>query len=379
MNSRIDNFIIREADGVRTANSLVLGRGFGITRTAGGLPELTGLAGEALLMPSGGDDTAAIRAALDGTSGVRLGPGGFTVTGTITLAEGQRVTGAGPEHTYVLPDHPDAVFSLANKTALESLSIIGPNTPSPGSVGVVSSIAEDVRLHRLRVDTIHQGIQLGGARRVEISQVSVYSTQAGAVSVSGGEQVVITGLAVDGSGGAGLALSSLDSMNVLGATLRNCQTGLSLFSGSDHSIQGIRIATCTHGVTLNTLGSLEMSGVQVAECGTGYLCQGVSEMTIDGCSVLYGRQSPLVLTNCKNVTVSGFLCDLTQSLGLPSTPHVKVDGGSTLVVFTSIRRFNAAIPPTIEVDVAGAGGRVLFLQHDFDPARINSGGNFAAL
>jgi hypothetical protein len=31
------------------------------------------------------------------------------------------------------------------------------------------------------------------------------------------------------------------------------------------------------------------------------------------------------------------------------------------------------------VDVSAAGGRVLFAQHNFDPARINSGGNFAAV
>ncbi|HLL47047.1 MAG TPA: hypothetical protein VK399_10055 [Longimicrobiaceae bacterium] len=42
MSRRVDNFIIRDADGVRTANSLVLGRGFQVADTAGGLPELAG-------------------------------------------------------------------------------------------------------------------------------------------------------------------------------------------------------------------------------------------------------------------------------------------------------------------------------------------------
>ncbi|HEY0036299.1 MAG TPA: hypothetical protein VGB66_06400 [Longimicrobium sp.] len=43
MDSRIDNFIIRQPDGTtRPSNSLVLGEGLTVTETAGGIPELRG-------------------------------------------------------------------------------------------------------------------------------------------------------------------------------------------------------------------------------------------------------------------------------------------------------------------------------------------------
>ncbi len=68
-----------------------------VDRTAGGLPELLGIAGgEVVLRPSGGDDTQAIRDALTRFGGVRLGPGEFNVSGTIPLGTGQAVTGAAP-------------------------------------------------------------------------------------------------------------------------------------------------------------------------------------------------------------------------------------------------------------------------------------------
>jgi hypothetical protein len=59
--------------------------------------------------------------------------------------------------------------------------------------------------------------------------------------------------------------------------------------------------------------------------------------------------------------------------------HVQVTSGATEVVLTAIHRASTGAPPPYEVDVSGAGGRVVFIQHNFDPARINSGGNFAAL
>jgi hypothetical protein len=105
--------LIREPDGIRRAAALVIGRGIPISTTAGGLPELEGpLVGETQLMPSGGDDTQAIRDALARFGGVRLGPGEFTVSGTITLSTGQSVAGCGSLRTRVRSTHAGAVFNL---------------------------------------------------------------------------------------------------------------------------------------------------------------------------------------------------------------------------------------------------------------------------
>jgi hypothetical protein len=78
------------------------------------------------------------------------------------------------------------------------------------------------------------------------------------------------------------------------------------------------------------------------------------------------------------VAVSGFTSVMYAGLAA-APPHVVVDGGSTQVMLTGVYRVNPTVPPTYEVDVAAAGGRVLFAQHNFNAGRVNTGGNFTEL
>ncbi len=96
---------------------------------------------------------------------------------------------------------------------------------------------------------------------------------------------------------------------------------------------------------------------------------------LNGCSVVRCEETTLVLRNCTAATVSAFLSDRTgQIQAVPpaswwtAAPRGGLGGVSG----------NPPVPPQYEVDVSGAGGRVVFIQHNFDPARINSGGNFAS-
>ena len=127
-----------------------------------------------------------------------------------------------------------------------------------------------------------------------------------------------------------------------------------------------------------TTRGVEMAGVHVLQCTSGIRVEGSLAVMLNGCSVVRCEETTLVLRNCTAATVSGFLSDRTgQIQAVP--PHVLVDGGSTQVVLSGVQRVNPPVPPQYEVDVSGAAGRVVFIQHNFDPARINSGGNFAQL
>jgi hypothetical protein len=371
--NRIDNFIIPQPGvGPRFANSLVLGGGARITETAGGLPELVGFAGETLLMPSGGNDTAALQAALTDAARVRLGPGTFTVSGTVTLAAGQTVAGSGADQTTVQSTHAGAVFSLASGAGVESLAVVGPGSGVAGSVAVRGVGVNDLRVRGLRMQALGRAVWLDNTRRVYLEQLVIRSIGGDAVSVTGGEHVMASGVDIDGAGGDGLAFRSLDAVSVRGVTVRNCARGLYLYQGNAHILQSIRFASCTHGITLNTT-SAELAGVQAASCNTGFRIEACSALHMHACSTIYVPASPVVVDGGIGITISGFYSVMTGS----TTPHLTVSGGATLVTVQSFRIVNDSAPPTWELDVAAAGGRVLFMQHGFAPTRINSGGFFA--
>lgn len=371
---RIDNFIIRQPGGTRVANSLVLGGGARITETAGGIPELVGFAGETLLMPSGGNDTTAIRTALSGAARVRLGPGTFTVSGTITLAAGQTIAGSGADQTVVQSSHAGPVFTLANGSGVESLAVVGPGSAVTASVGLRGIGANDLRIRNLRLQSLGYAVWLDNARRVYMDQLLVRTIGADAISVTGGEHIAASGVDIDGAVGDGLAFRSLDAVSVTGATVRNCARGLYLYQGNAHVLQSIRFATCTHGITLDTT-SAELAGVQAASCTMGFLIRVCAAVHMHACSTIYVPGDPVVIQGGFSIAISGFYSIMTGS----TTPHLTVKGGAPLVTVQSFYVQNQSIPPTWEVDVTAAAARVVFIQHNFDPARINSGGWFAAL
>ncbi|MET0398967.1 MAG: right-handed parallel beta-helix repeat-containing protein [Longimicrobiaceae bacterium] len=380
MKAPVRNFIIRDDGGTREAETLVIGRGIPLSTTAGGLPELESLLlGQTQLMPSGGDDTQAIRDALARFGGVRLGPGEFNVSGTISLGTGQSVAGCGSLRTTVRSTHAGAAFDLAGSgTSIRELELRGPGDYVIGSRGVVATGATDVRLRGLRVLLFDRGVALAQPSRVEVSQVKVLSVNAGISLIGPGAQAAFSNVDVDGAQGWGISVASMDCVSFTRVTVRDCAPGIQVSGCSSLEIQAARISDCGEGLVLLTTRGAEVGGVHVFQCGSGIRVEGSLAVMLNGCSMVRVEETTLILRNCTAVTASGLLSDRTgQIQAVP--PHVLVDGGSTQVVLSGVQRVNPPVPPLYEVDVSGAGGRVVFIQHNFDPARINSGGNFAAL
>ncbi len=365
MKAPVRNFIIRDATGTREAETLVIGRGISLSTTAGGLPELESLLpGQIQLVPSGGDDTQAIRDALARYGGVRLGPGIFTVSGTITLATGQGVAGCGSPRTTVRSTHAGAVFDLTGSgTSIQEMELRGPGDDVIGSRAVVATGATNIRMRGLRIVLFDRGVTLAQPSRVEVSQVKVLSVNAGFTLTGPGAQVSFANVDVDGTQGWGISSTSMECVSFAGVTLNDCAPGLRVSQGGSHALKAIR-ATCA--IELLSTQGVEMAGVN---CLSRLRVQDSAGVAIIGCSL-----QGLLIDGGEAITASGIRSETTGS-----GAHVVVQGGATGVAITGIHHVNPATPPTYEVDVSAAGGRVVFIQHDFDPARINSGSNFAAL
>lgn len=378
------DILIREADGIRRAGALVIGPGVPLRTTAGGLPELLASQpfAEAQLMPSGGDDTGAILAALASSRRVRLGPGTFRMSWIIPVGTGQSIVGCGPERTTVqiTADTNLAFFQLSGSgAAIEELTLRGSLSASFDN-GILTTSATNVRLRGLHLRDLGTGIRLGGVNRLEISRVSVERTFTPIV-VHESQQVVVEDVHVDGNFGDGIILDSIEGLRCVGLTLLQCQMNTLNASGSGLVLQAIRLVQCEDGLTIHNSRGVEVSGVHATE-GTSFSAHvallNTTGALVSGCSVLQARNTTLSIDNCTAVTVSGFHSDMTGT-SVATVPHVVVGGGSTEVMISGIRVANPATPPQYEVDVSAAGGRVLFAGHNFAPARINSGGNFVAL
>jgi hypothetical protein len=244
-------------------------------------------------------------------------------------------------------------------------------------VGVAAAGATDIRLRGLRILLFERGVSLAQASRVAISELKVLSVGVG-VALAGGTQAVLTGVDVDGAQGWGIDVTGSNGVSFTGITVRDCTTGMRVSGCSPLALQAVRISDCEEALVLMSTRGAEIAGVYLFQCTLGIRVENSLAVMLNGCSVVRCDEATLILRNCTAATVSGFLSDRTgQIQAVP--PHVLVDGGSTQVVLSGVQRVNPPVPPQYEVDVSGAGGRVLFIQHNFDPARINSGGNFAAL
>lgn len=378
------DILIREPDGVRRAGALVIGRGVPLATTAGGLPELlwNTVVGETQLMPSGGDDTQAIQGALSGYGRVRLGPGDFTVSSTLQVGTGQAIVGCGPGRTTVRATHaqPGMIVLSGSGTAVEDLTLIGP-VPwgSPGQAGVRTTSATDVRLRRLHLENLDHGLLLGGIARAEISGITIHRVGSVAITVQSGSQVGIADVHLDSPALIrGLLLTAVDGLLCTGITVRQAEQGI-LAEGSALAFDSIRLLYCELGMQVFGARGVAISGVHIADgFGVGVAILDSTGVALGGCATLRGGSTTLSIRNSAGVTANGVHSDMTGA-GAGAPPHVVVDGGSTEVMISGIRVTNPTTPPQYEVDVAAAGGRVLFAQHNFDPARINSGGNFAAV
>ncbi|HEX8433027.1 MAG TPA: glycosyl hydrolase family 28-related protein [Longimicrobium sp.] len=380
MDTRIDTFIYRDEDGLRFANSLVLGPELRIEPTEGGIPELVGVGqphGEVVVHPSGtGDDRPRIQAALDtpGVARVVLAAGYFSVGSPINVQRYQVLAGMGPRRTWLttLPGFSDAVVNLGDtSSAVESLGING------GDVGIHGNGA-DLRVEGVLVHGAATGIDLTGERlSVRGSRVEMFTLRG--VSMQSGKQASITDVDVEGTlapGSVGIWLAALDGASVNGSMVRNAETGIGTLAGSGYGITGVWLNRCPKAVVASGTRRIALAGVTVHDCTRGFGFTTCTEVALTGCGVDTPEGYTLSLHACNDVAVNAFHAEMS----LASTePGVSVSGGSTLVVFTSIRRTGGVLLTPYELDVSGAGGRVLFLQQNFTSGKINSGGKYVAL
>ncbi|HEX8433026.1 MAG TPA: hypothetical protein VF625_17195 [Longimicrobium sp.] len=362
MEKRIDTFIYRDEDGLRFANSLILGGGLQIGTTEGGIPELLGSVGELVLHPSGGNDINRIQAALDtpGVAHVRLGPGTFNIglntlnTNIIRPRPGQRISGSGMDLTTLVSTDYGILEMVAGNT-VDSLSLDG--------LYIGGGLPADTSIHRLdsvRISNTELGLDIGG-------------------------NWVITNVVLRDIAGSAIEMVRARAV-IQNMTVTNASGGVVLDGGVGSHVSDLTMTDCAGGLTVRNGVSVELSTVSLLRCASGFAIENTGTAVINACSVREYNSTgagaatlgPLRITGGNNITVNAFGSQMTASAA-GSPPHVLVSGGATQVVFTSVIRFNGSSAPATEVNVSGAGGRVLFLQQNFDPAKINSGGKYVAL
>lgn len=374
MKAPLRNFIIRGPTGIREAETLVLGPGASFRDTAGGLPELLGTrVGEVQLLPSGGDDTAAIAAALASGSPVRLGPGTFLVSATLLVASGS-LSGCGPGVTTIQASHAGTVLNVgsggAQNPGVEQLTIRGPGESVVGSRGILAG-GSNVSVRDVRVEFVRTGMTLSGGYATA-ENVFIGGVGSGLQLQGSGNSV--RDLSVQGA--ANTAVSVTGEANSLGGLrIESClATGISI-GGKSNSLAGARVVSCGSSITITGQG-VAVDATTVQGCTRGILVSAGQRVVLDGVSVL-NTPNPLAITNAQAVTATAFYSDLRQTT--VDAPHVLVTASSLVTLVSFLRTNPTAVVLTYEADVAAAGGRVVFIQHNLDTAKVNSGGNFVAL
>ena len=338
------------------SHTLVVGSGLNLGQTSEGLSEISAGAagGEALVSPSGADDTTAIRNAVNANARTRLAPGVFTVSGIIDVGAGKVVSGSGMDKTTITKTNfSGAVFRLGDTTeyaAIENLRIVGPGKAvGTGNTGIMA---------------VRSGSGLPTARRLRfrglhIEELSSYGFHIEKCSVLDIESCVVRNIGWDGVFIAGASTLPRESAAVRVANVR--------VSGSGGGINVRR----TEGVAL--------IACEVEGCWGSYRLVDVAEGALVACVSRKSEEVGLLISGGANVGVEGFLSNNVGTPYFANFPHLKVDAGAVGVRVNGFRKLNTDQPGTLtwEADVAAAGGRVLVGYHDFATAKINSGGKFA--
>lgn len=376
MKAPVRKFLVREAEGVREADTLVLGTGMVVGRTAGGLPELLGVSGgEAYLLPSGGDDTQAIRGALATGRGVRLAPGAFNIADTITLGAGgagQRLVGSGVGRTTLRATTPLApMVSIASSScgvegmALNGYTQTGIRAVSSGFVTLrdlrffnmdTAVYLENVGAEVSRVLTVlaAQGIFARGISRSTLHDVTINQTLTG-IRIENGTDVTCESISTTGE----------DDLS---------PSGIEISGGTRLRLSRVQVENCLSPVSLVGVAGAALELLSLGLCSTGILLDGVRDATLDA-SRVWASRNALVVRDSENVVVGAFVSD--NDLVTSPAPQLIVEA-SAGVFFTGTRMTHVSSSPW-DVDVSLAGSRVLFGPHNFIAGRINSGGNFAQL
>ena len=392
LQTTLSDIQVRQADGTVTpAPALVLGLGLPLRNTPLGVPELLTLeAGIAVLMPSGGDDTAALQAVLNANSRVRLGPGVFQLSSTVTVPSGTWLRGSGVDQTEVRFSQTTAALSIARSTKqvwIEGFTLTGPGrlTASTGQ-GAIHSAGTAIRGVTLR-DLVVQDFGTNGIRLQDVSDVTLFNvtvrrTGTNAIWLNNGsagaDRAYVADVLLEDVGGS-LALTNVYHSVVSGIRVKNVAgDGISISGGGAHTIAGAAITTATGvGVVLSSFTSATVEGVQVTGVLHGYWLQSLNGVTVSGCGAANCSGSPIRVVGGTGVTIDGFRSD--QSARATTQAHLLVNTAATGVFVPNFQLVNSTTIPAIEVDVAAAGGRVVFIQNNITPARVNGAANFTQL
>ena len=339
------------------SNTLIVGAGLNLAQNGEGLPEISsGGGGEAVVNPSGGDDTVAIRNAVNANARVRLAPGTFTVSGIIDVGAGKVVAGSGMDKTTInKTDYAGAVFRFGDQTqyaAIENLRIVGPGKAIANgntAIAAARSAGGLVVARRLRFRNLHLE---------ELGEYGIYLDKCAIVEIASCVMKRI----------------GFNAVYATGAT-----TGAR--NSSAISLTNVRAEGCGLAINIRHTDGVTLAACEVESCWGSYKLNAVNDAAILGCVSRKCEQIPLLISAGANVVVDGFSSDNVGTPYFVDQPHLVVDAGAVGVQVNGFRRVNTDRTGTItyEANVSAAGGRVLVGHHDFTIAKINSGGKFSEL
>ena len=223
MQATIRQVLIREAEGIQEAETLVLGTGDARAldrgRAAGAARHRRGRSRPPALRrrrhagdPGRADPLRRSSARARRVQRERHHPPGHRPGGY-----GVRL----PQDHGALHTHAGAVFNLTGSgTTVEALEVKrGPGDHVSGSVAVAAASVSDIRLRGLRILLLERGVSLAQASRVAVSELKVLSVGVGVSLAGPGTRVVLASVDVDGAQGSGVDVAtSLYCASFTGAT-----------------------------------------------------------------------------------------------------------------------------------------------------------------
>jgi Right handed beta helix region len=395
-------FIIREGGDVRFSETLVLGNGLSIGETAVGVPELLGTDAELVLHPSGGDDTQRIRDALAAHAVVRLGPGVFHTTAVLHLQSGQVLTGTGVDRTELQVQHTDDGILIGDgvhATIVERLRITGPGNAGPGKSAITTTrepaTGRRLVFRDLRIEGFHEyGIYLEDPLGAEIADVSVQGTERAGIYVYSPlprtGSVSIRNVTVEESSQEGVVVKWTSGVD-LSSVFVSDTSGPGILLEGNYSVGGggVRVGACqvrdSDGIRLVEVTNAVVEGCEVHHAVRAFQVVSSYGVAFSGCRALGILQTPYHIEGGGFLTFTSCTSDQTGQTPFANVPHIRTvtdaNGRATeQTTFVGFRKVNSAAGiTTVEADVSQASGRVVFIQHNLDTAKVVSGGHFVAL
>jgi hypothetical protein len=351
--------IFQKGTSSQRSQTLVIGTGINLDQTTDGLAQISvggSTSGEVVVQPSGGDDTAAIQAAIWPNARVTLAPGTFNVNAIIDLAAGISLRGSGMDKTTVVKGNfSGPVFRLGDQVqyaSIENLRIVGPGKAvGAGNKGIQAArsapptglaIARRFSFRNLYIkDLVDYGMQLVNCSEVEIDNVIFENINTNPLHFQG---------TTSGAGSARIAT--------------------------------VRALSCALPIYINGAGGVSLIACEAESCVGSFRLNGATDVALIGC---VSRKCDgatgvaLKISGGSNVLVAAFASDNTGASAFFDQPHLLIDTAALGVVINGFRRVNTdqAGALTYEANVAGAGGPVLVGYHNFTSGKINSAGKFA--